>query len=88
MSLYFWGFVLSAIIIFLITTTFTAYLKNCKLRNYSAQLQNECSALSQNNQNLQQEMAALKQDPTYTESLMRNDLKMALPGEMVIKRQN
>ncbi|MFH1227347.1 MAG: septum formation initiator family protein [Planctomycetota bacterium] len=88
LSSYFWGFVASAFIVFLLTTTLTAYLKNCKLKNYSAQLQRECTALSQNSQNLQQEIAALKQDPTYVESLMRNELKMASPGELVIKRQN
>lgn len=86
--LYFWTFILSAIIVFLVTTTFTAYLKNIKLKRYAHKLQQDCTALTDANKKMSCEVAALTKDPAYLEILMRQEMKMAGPNELVIKRQN
>lgn len=86
--LYFWTFILSAIIVFLVTTTFTAYLKNIKLKRYSQKLQQDCAVITDDNQKMSCEVAALTKDPAYLEILMRQELKMAGPNELVIKKQN
>lgn len=88
LSLYFWTLILSGIIVFLITTTFTAYLKNIKLRNYAHKLQQDCTVITDDKQKMSCEIAALAKDPAYLEILMRQELKMACPNELVIKKQN
>lgn len=79
-------FILTCIIIFLLTTTSTAYHKNNQLKQYAFSLDQETQVLKNNHHQLRREITALNSDPVYLELLMRKDLKMLQEDEIIIKR--
>ena len=81
---YFWHFVFGAIIIFLITSSFSAYIKNNRLANYIRTLDNEIAAINTENISLARQVNAISNDPVYREAVIRRELKLGLPGEMII----
>lgn len=81
---YFWHFVSGAIIIFLITSSLLAYIKNSRLENYIKTLDNEIAVIRNENVSLERQVYAISNDPVYREAVIRRELKLGLPGEMII----
>ena len=81
---YFWHFVFGAIIIFLLTSSLSAYIKNNRLENYIKTLNNEIAAIKNDNVSLERQVYAISNDPVYREAVIRRELKLGLPGEMII----
>ncbi len=81
---YFWHFVCGAIIIFLVTSSLSAYIKNNRLENYIKTLNNEITAIKNDNVSLERQVDAISNDPVYREFVIRRELKLGLPGEMII----
>ncbi|MBI4712053.1 MAG: septum formation initiator family protein [Planctomycetes bacterium] len=82
----FWGVITGIIILFLLVTTFSAYLKNRKLQNYAVNLTKEIHTIQQESVRLERETNALTNDPVYIEMLIREQLKMSRPNEVGIYR--
>lgn len=81
---YFWHFIFGAIIIFLVTSSLSAYIKNNRLENYIKTLNNEIAEIKKENTSLERQVYAISNDPVYREAVIRRDLKLGLPGEMII----
>ena len=81
---YFWHFVFGAIIIFLVVSSLAAYIKNNRLDNYIKTLNNEIAAIKNDNVSLARQVNAISNDPVYREAVIRKELKLGLPGEMII----
>lgn len=81
---YFWHFIFGAIIIFLLTSSFSSYIKNNRLNNYIKMLNSEIAAIKNDNASLERQVYAISNDPVYREAVIRRDLKLGLPGEMII----
>ncbi|MBI5779099.1 MAG: septum formation initiator family protein [Planctomycetes bacterium] len=81
---YFWHFIFGAIIIFLVTSSLAAYIKNNRLENYIRTLDNEIAAIKSENISLARQVNAISSDPVYREAVIRRELKLGLPGEMII----
>jgi len=81
---YFWHFIFGAIIMFLVTSSLSAYIKNNRLENYIKTLNNEIAAIKNDNVSLTRQVYAISNDPVYREAVIRRELKLGLPGEMII----
>lgn len=81
---YFWHFIFGAIIMFLVTSSLSAYIKNNRLENYIKTLNNEIAAIKNDNVSLARQVYAISNDPVYREAVIRRELKLGLPGEMII----
>jgi cell division protein FtsL len=84
--LFFWGGLLGLVFCFLCITTINVHSKNAQLQKHSAKLAMEIEQLKTEQSELQKETTALNNDPFYVESLMRNNLKMRKPEELVIQK--
>lgn len=83
-ALFFYMTLFGLIVIFLLTTTLTAHLKNTKLSNHYQQICQETEQIRQTNLKLQQESHAITSDPFYLEMVVRRNLKMMGDKEIVI----
>ena len=81
---YFWHFIFGAIIMFLVTSSLSAYIKNNRLENYIKTLNNEIAAIKNDNVSLARQVYAISNDPVYREAVIRRELKLGLPGEIII----
>jgi len=81
---YFWHFIFSVIIIFLVTSSLSAYLKNARLENYIKTLNSEIALINNGNVSLERQVYAISTDPVYREAVIRKEFKLGLPGEMII----
>ena len=81
---YFWHFIFGVIVMFLVTSSLEAYIKNNRLENYIRTLNNEIAAIRIDNVSLERQVNAISNDPVYREAVIRKELKLGLPGEMII----
>lgn len=81
---FFYTALFGLVVIFLLTTTLTAHIKNNKLANHYQQICREIEQTKQTNLRLQQESRAITKDPFYLELVVRRNLKMMGEKEIVI----
>lgn len=81
---YFWHLLSASVIGFLVTSTLTAYIKNSRLENYICSINSEIASVKEDNIVLERQVNAILHDPVYRESVIRREMKLGLPGEMII----
>jgi cell division protein FtsB len=79
-------FIVGAIIIFLLTTSILAYIKNTRLKKYVISINNEITNIQKVNMCLEKQIYSMLNDPIYRESIIRKELKMGKTGEIIIKK--
>lgn len=84
--IYFWYFIVCAIIIFLLATSILAYIKNIHLKNYIVSINNEIINIQKENIYLEKQIYSMLNDPVYRESIIRKELKMGQSGEIIIRK--
>lgn len=83
-SFLFYGVVLILVVVFLLTTTLAAHVKNKRLAGHYQKIEKEIKQIKKSNIKLKQETYAVTRDPVYLEMLIRRNLRMLGEGEMVI----
>lgn len=81
----FYGSLIILVIVFLLTTTLTAYVKNKKLEQHYYRLISEIEQTKKSNEAIREECWALRNDPVYLEMKIRRTLRMMREGEFVIE---
>ena len=84
-ELRFWGLVLAGFSFFLVAVVSPKYALNLGLKRRIARVEAEIDALQEEERRIEIEKKALREDPFYTESLARRELRLAKPGEEAIR---
>lgn len=79
-------FIFLIIVVFLLTSSLTAYLKNQQLRKYAQHQIEEIIQIHQTNDRLRQEIMAITNDPVYLEKTIRRTFGMIKEGEVGIRK--
>jgi cell division protein FtsB len=84
-SFFFYTALLFLVLVFLLTTTLTAHLKNSKMEDYYQGLVDETKQIKDDCARLEKEKRAVLSDPFYLEMYIRRTLRMQGDGEIVLK---
>ncbi|MBI4835335.1 MAG: hypothetical protein HY811_11045 [Planctomycetes bacterium] len=84
-SFFFYTALLFLVMVFLLTTTLTAHLKNSKMENYYQGLVDETKQIKEDCTRLEKEKRAILSDPFYLEMYIRRTLRMQGDGEIILK---
>jgi cell division protein FtsB len=85
-AVYFWHFFVAIIIVFLVVSCIGTYIKNSRFKNYALSIKKEIFLIQKENEKLQKHIYLLSSDPIYREAVIRQELKMAYEGEVVVKK--
>ena len=85
---YFWEIAFGLVIFSLTITLIVSSVKNLRLRHYAKDISGEIGTIYRENLELQREISALKNDPPYREKVLRDELQMGAPDEIIIKQPN